>query len=50
MERRTFVTGAVSLLAAPLAAEAKQAGKVYASVFSRQPRRPRRRTSELVTR
>jgi putative ABC transport system substrate-binding protein len=29
MERRTFVTGAVSLLAAPLAVEAKQAGKVY---------------------
>ena len=29
MDRRRFVAGAVSVLAAPLAAEAQQPGKVY---------------------
>ena len=29
MDRRAFVAGAAALLAAPLAAEAQEAGKVY---------------------
>ena len=42
MDRRAFIAGAVGLLAAPLAAEAQQAGKVYRVGFLRAGEPPSR--------
>ena len=41
MDRRAFVAGAVSILAAPLAAEAQQTGKVYRIGFLRAGEPPK---------
>jgi len=40
MDRRAFLSGAAALLAAPLAAEAPQAGKVYRIGFLRAGQPP----------
>ncbi|HEU5259044.1 MAG TPA: hypothetical protein VFU28_23820 [Vicinamibacterales bacterium] len=41
MNRRAFVTGSFALLAAPLAAEAQQAGQVFYRVAGRARKRRR---------